>query len=136
MKEKILNALLKLVQAEHAQAQSALSSTKELAQSDDMKSESKYDTRGIEAGYLAGAQEKRVKELEIEINTLQNLNLDDKDEVLPGALVQTTDKCYFITFNTGGHKITVDNIEVNIVSMKAPITQKLIDEEVEINSIN
>jgi hypothetical protein len=132
MKAKIIKELVRIVSEELEQARAALNTTKDLAQSEDLKSEGKYDTRGIEAGYLAGAQEKRVKELEIELSNLENLNIENKDSIVPGALVETEDRVYFLTVSTGGHKIKSHKGLVHVVSMHSPIGQKLIDEELEV----
>jgi hypothetical protein len=136
MKQQIVDLLFQILNKQLEQAKKALESTKALASSDDMKSESKYDTRGIEAGYLAGAQEKRVKQLQIELNHLKNLNIELKDDVVPGALIKTSEKYYFITFNSGGHKVKVEGIEVNIISIKAPLVEKILNDQIEIISIN
>lgn len=136
MKQQIVDLLFQILNKQLEQAKKALESTKALASSDDMKSESKYDTRGIEAGYLAGAQEKRVKQLQIELNHLKNLNIDQKDDVVPGALIKTSEKYYFITFNSGGHKVKVEGIEINIISINAPLVEKILNDQIEIISIN
>lgn len=132
MKAEIINKLIIMISEELELAIQAMKSSKDLAQSEDFKSESKWDTRSIEAGYLAGAQEKRVKELEVELHNLKSLNIDDKDTMAVGAIVETEDKTYFITVNTGGQKIQVNEKIVHVVSMNSPIGLKLIDEEIEI----
>lgn len=136
MKTKIVNELIKIVNKELVDAKQAVASAKNLAQSEDFKSESKWDTRGIEAGYLAGAQEKRVKELEIELTNLQNLNIEDKESIIPGCLVTTEEKKYFLTVSTGGHKIHIGNELITVISMNSPIGKKLIDEEIEFIDFN
>lgn len=132
MKNKIVQELINSVKKDLQEATHAVASAKDLAQSEDFKSESKWDTRSIEAGYLAGAQEKRVKELEIELANLVNLNLDQKKTIAPGTLIKTQDKLYFLTVSTGGHKIETEQGLVHVVTMNSPIGQKLIEEEIDI----
>ena len=132
MKTKIVQELIISVKKDLQETRQAVASAKDLAQSEDFKSESKWDTRSIEAGYLAGAQEKRVKELEIELANLENLNLNQKDTAVPGALITTQNKLYFLTVSTGGHKIKTEQGLVHVVSMNSPIGQKLIEEEIDI----
>lgn len=132
MKNKILKNLIESVTNDLNEARLIVASAKDLAQSEDFKSESKWDTRSIEAGYLAGAQEKRFKELEIELANLVNLNIDDKDSIVPGALITTESKTYFLTVSTGGQKVDSEMGVVSVVSMNSPLGQKLIDEEIEI----
>lgn len=129
MKKLILDALLLKLHSELELAKAALKSTKQLVNSDDMKSEGKYDTRGIEAGYLAGAQERRVKELQMDLASLKNINIEPKHEIAPGSLVYTKNKIYFVTSSSGGHKLVVEGHKINIVSMHAPIISRLQDEE-------
>ena len=111
IKREIIVRLLVKLEIDKSGSLEALSSTKSLASSKEFIAESKWDTRGIEAGYLAGAQEKRIKELEIEIAELNllkdNLRLIKKVEV--GALVWTDDKNYFITSSTGGFDIETNS---------------------------
>lgn len=132
MKNKIVQQLIEKMAKDLEHLKEALQTAKGLAQSEEFKAESKWDTRSIEAGYLAGAQEKRVKELEGELTQLKNLNLDKKETITPGALVTTEDKLYFITLGTGGHKIKMPQGIVHIISLHSPLGQKLVDEEIEI----
>ena len=134
MKEQIINKLLKIVSLDLKAATEAALSTKSLAKSDEFKAESKWDTRGIEAGYLASAQERRQKEIELEIISLKNLtlNLKVRDNLGIGSLVTTEKIVYFITPLTGGIKLTINNTQIQVVSSSSPIAKNLIDDEVDI----
>ncbi len=112
-----------------------LSSIKESCESacaykntDDMKQEGKYDTRSIEAGYLAGAQLKRLEELKLKLKMLEDIELRSfkkNDEIAIGALVeleinQRTQK-YFISPTAGGTLLNIDNQAVLVISVFSPI---------------
>ncbi len=93
-----------------------------------MKSDGKYDTRGIEAGYLAGAQLKRVEELKLEIQMLEELpvkNYHADDVVGVGALVDLeingTVRSYFIATTAGGTILKLDDKAVLVISVFSPI---------------
>mgnify|MGYP000657499077 CR=1 FL=1 len=133
LKKDIINYCLSKLQEDLQSASDALSSTKELASGAEMKAESKWDTRGIEAGFLAGAQQKRVTQIEIELAALKELgdNLRRQDSVGIGSVVVCEDKKYFITSKTGGMKFK----EYTIVSISSPVALKLLDDEIEILEI-
>ena len=93
MKKKIIEELLLKVRTELSALESASKSAKAYVTDGDIKSDGKYDTRGIEAGYLAGAQEKRVEELKLELQMLEEIPIRDfskGEEVGIGSLVDLT----------------------------------------------
>ena len=130
-KEKILNTLKENITKELAQAKEAYKSTQNLVTADDMKSEGKYDTRSIEAGYLAGAQKKRVDELELELNLLDEIDLKHlNDTVSVGSLVEISfndiKRPYFISSTSGGSMIRVEGQVVLVISAFSPIGTEVI----------
>ena len=72
-KKKIVEVLIEKLNTELKEVEGAAKSTRDLATADDLKSEGKYDTRAIEAGYLASAQSKRVEEIKMDIQMLEDL---------------------------------------------------------------
>ncbi|HVJ65350.1 MAG TPA: transcription elongation factor GreAB [Bdellovibrionota bacterium] len=98
----------------------------------EMKQEGKYDTRAIEASYLAGAQKRRLEEIIIEIQSLKALpsvNLEGADVITIGSLVQMesasgTHQWYFISPLSGGLDVE-ESGGVKVVSSKSPIAQAL-----------
>lgn len=69
-KKVILDHLIDNLKKELIEVETAAHSSRDLATADDLKSEGKYDTRAIEASYLAGAQAKRVEEIKLDIQLL------------------------------------------------------------------
>ena len=127
-KKEILKKLIENVQAELKILKAAYDSTHSLMTAPDMKSEGKYDTRGIEAGYLAGAQKVRVSELEGEIGMLEEMNvreLGPGEEVAIGALVELEFngmvKKYFISPTAGGTMIESNGEAILVISVFSPI---------------
>lgn len=138
IKLQIIAELISIREKDLALAKEAGESTKSLAQSEEFKAESKWDTRGIEAGYLASAQQRRIKEIESELNSLNTLcdlikkqNDRQMEEIGVGSFVVTETINYFISFFTGGVKLTIDNQRIQVVSKDSPIGKKLIDSEIE-----
>ncbi len=127
IKEQLIDALETKILA----AKKAYEESKSYAQEDDLKSESKWDTRSIEASYLASAQEKRVRELEQDLRLLKSLDIrgfEPDEEITVGAIVklEEQDKLYFITPVTGGQTFKIRGHEIQIISTKSPMGQALL----------
>lgn len=114
---------------------------KDFANNNEMKQEGKYDTRKIEASYLAGAQARRVAELEMELNKFQNLPLEDysgQSEVFLGTLVRcqkhrangTEEVSYFLSPGMGGLQFDVNQTTIQVISKDSPIGKELLQVEV------
>ena len=73
MKEQILSELIGKMKAEMTALEAAAKSNKDFATDQEFKAESKYDTRSLEAGYLASAEAKRVEELKLDIQMLEEV---------------------------------------------------------------
>lgn len=99
-----------------------------------MKPENKYDTRGLEASYLAGAQAERAAELQRDLQVLANLPLRSfgpDDKVAATALV-TIDRDgnkarYFMMPVGGGARLTSPAGPVTVVTPHSPIGLALQD---------
>lgn len=127
-KKKIRSLLIEKAQEQLNNAQGAYLSTASYKSDPDMQQEGKYDTRSIESGQLAGAQAKRVEELKLELQMLQDLPLqilDKKDQVAIGALVYISlnqqKKYYFISPTAGGTMLNIDDNIVLVISVFSPI---------------
>ena len=90
-KQAIVDAIRAVLEQEIANLTAAALATREGATHEDAKPENDKDTRAVEAGYLAGAQAKRVRELELTAARLKFLelrNFGPKDGIALGALVE------------------------------------------------
>lgn len=98
--------------------------------------ENKYDTRGLEASYLAGAQALRAKELQDAIYLYQQLNLSDiSKKIKVGSLLQARvndyeNKWFFIVPTKGGMTIEVNGIAITALTTASPLGQKFISKGV------
>jgi transcription elongation GreA/GreB family factor len=96
------------------------------------KAENKYDTRGLEASYLARGQSKQAAELEAAIAEFQKLAAKKmiKTSVIGvGALVELElggeRNFYFIGPCAGGTKIVHDRKEIVVITPQSPLGEKI-----------
>jgi transcription elongation GreA/GreB family factor len=96
------------------------------------KAENKYDTRGLEASYLARGQSKQAAEIQGSIAAFENLaarNFNDADPVDVGAFVELELDgelaAYFIGPRAGGTEVIHDKREVLVITPESPLGQQL-----------
>ena len=100
------------------------------ATAEENRAENKYDTRGLEASYLAAGQANKVVELEAAIGSFEELkNLPALDSVEIGALVELdqerTTEFYFIGPTAGGTDIEMDGTEILVITPESPLGSQL-----------
>lgn len=127
-KEEILIQIKMELESKLELALASLETATKSARSNEMKSESKWDTRGIEAGYLASAQKKRVSEIETEIGVLEKMKALPIEQVAVGALVQTSlfKEPLFFTELTGGIKLKINEQDIRIISLNSLLGEAMI----------
>jgi transcription elongation GreA/GreB family factor len=96
------------------------------------KAESKYDTRGLEASYLARGQSKQAAELEAAIVEFEKLPVKKfcvDDPINLGALVELEydgEKIfYFIGPRAGGTEVEHDKKEFLVITPQSPLGEQL-----------
>ncbi|MCB9091379.1 MAG: GreA/GreB family elongation factor [Halobacteriovoraceae bacterium] len=132
LKQRIKSTLIEQVKRRLEYVEAAAESARTLSTDGDLKSDGKYDTRGIEAGYLAGAQIKRVEELKKEIELLESIQLDlPAQSVSVGSLVDLElngkVKKHFISSSAGGTLLNIDGTAILVISAFSPIGQAAIN---------
>src|SRR5262245_21095655 len=92
------------------------------------KADNKYDTRGLEASYLARGQSRQAAELEASIAEFEKLEIRKfapNDSIDVGALVELeTDgetTYYFIGPRAGGTEVVQDKKEVLVITPQSPL---------------
>jgi transcription elongation GreA/GreB family factor len=128
LKKQILDELIKRARVELSGLEASAKSNRDFATDQEFKAESKYDTRALEASYLASAESKRVEELKLEIQILEEVDTEASrklGEISIGALVelqhQEQSRRYFLIPTAGGTLIKVDDEAVLVVSVFSPI---------------
>ena len=97
------------------------------------KAENKYDTRGLEASYLARGQSRQVAEIETAIEKFEKLEARDfaADEGIDlGAVVELTSgkekNFYFIGPRAGGTEIMFERKDILVITPESPLGSQLI----------
>ena len=97
------------------------------------KAESKYDTRGLEAAYLAGGQARQAREILDSIKAYEALATRDftsSDPIGLTALVELdadgTRLTYFVGPKNGGLEIKHRRKEVMVITPQSPLGQDLV----------
>ena len=96
------------------------------------KAESKYDTRGLEASYLARGQSKQAAELEAAIAEFEKLGarkFGEGDGIAVGALVELEhggeNSVYFVGPRAGGTEVLHDRKEILVITPQSPLGEQL-----------
>lgn len=97
------------------------------------KAENKYDTRGLEASYLARGQCKQAAELEAAIAEYQKLGarkFAEGDGIAVGALVELEHggekSIYFVGPRAGGTEVVHDRKEILVITPQSPLGEQLL----------
>lgn len=131
-KKKIIAQLIEKFDQEIKTYERIAEQARQDAISSEIKQEGKYDTRAIEAGYLAGAQKRRHDELLIERQALKTFDWTHLQSatISIGSLVllsdEDTESWYFISPGSGGFDVSVDNQTVKVISAQTPLAKAMI----------
>jgi transcription elongation GreA/GreB family factor len=116
-----LEVLAKAARASHAEATHESS-----------KAESKYDTRGLEAAYLAGGQARQAKEIMDSIKLYEGLKTKDFSPDEPIELTALVEleadgarSLYFLGPKNGGLEIEYQRKEITVITPQSPLGQNL-----------
>lgn len=137
-KTKIISAMIKELEREYETLAKAAKDARDEATHEETQAENEYDTRGLEASYLAGAQAKRADEIKTLIqiySKLEPLNYDENTPIGSTALVQTevdgSDKrLFFLIPHQGGSIVNVDGKKVYTISLDSPVGRELKEQNV------
>lgn len=132
-KRALLDRLIAHLNAEvEAMTQAALATHAE-ATDDENKAEDKYDTRGLEASYLAHGQSKAAEEAAQALAQFRALPVRDftaADPIGLGALVQLESRgaasYYFIGPRAGGTEVEADGATVMVITPQSPLGRQLL----------
>ena len=100
------------------------------------KAENKYDTRGLEAYYLARGQSQQAAELEAAIAEYQKLGVKKfaaGDAINLGALIELEmageKNFYFLGPRAGGTEVIHDRKEILVITPQSPLGEQLMGKQ-------
>jgi transcription elongation GreA/GreB family factor len=132
-KKALVGKIIEKLEQERLSLAQAARNTYEAATHEESHAEDQYDTRGLEASYLAGAQAKRVAELEQFILVLRFLdikNFADDTPISATSLVELDQDgkiswCLLLP-SGGGMTIDFNGIPIQIITPKSPLGEALL----------
>ena len=133
MKDRLLDAIRAELRARFDRLTRAAKDAHAAATDPGSKAESKYDTRSLEASYLAAGQARQLEDLARDVSlfdaaTLPDLAIDDPVDA--GALVEADlhgESTWFLLAPAGGGlEITHDGIEITLLTPESALYQKLL----------
>ncbi len=125
-------AIIDKLQADLAIATDALKASHEAATHAESKAENKYDTRGLEAAYLADGQRRRVHEIETALSRYRKLPVRSQvnEPISLGALVSLerggAGRWVFLGPDAAGLRVVAAEAEVLVISPRSPLGQALL----------
>lgn len=132
--EKLKDELEKNLQL----ALNAAQNTYDIATHEENKAENKYDTRGLEASYLAGAQAERVRDLRETlgiISTIPVKSFDSESRIALTALVllssEEKDLWLLLLPKGGGQSFSFKGNRIQVITPESPLGSILIGKQVE-----
>ncbi len=131
-KADLLRRIVVKLKADVAMFAQSAQATHEEATHEENKSEDKYDTRGLEASYLAMGQAKQAEETALAVQAFEALALRDflPDDVISlGALVSVESRGrpahYFIGPRAGGTEVADQAGTVVVITPQSPLGRQL-----------
>lgn len=132
-KKKLVELLIAQLEADLLMTKEAAKATYEAATNEESKPENEYDTRALEASYLAGAQAKRAAEIDRALSVLRGLELrafGPKDGIASGALVNLDlngkKSAVFLLPQGGGTSVSFDGSTVKVVTPVSNLGEALL----------
>lgn len=132
-KRNVIQAIVARLGEELQVYLNAANASREEATHESSKAENKYDTRGLEASYLARGQSRQIAELEAAVLDFQKLDAREFKNGEPidvGALVQlqqgAESTSYFIGPRAGGTEVQLGKTEIMVITPQSPLGAQLI----------
>ena len=133
MKQALMETIRKQLGDRLERLSRAARESQQAATDPDSKAESKYDTRNLEASYLAAGQAKQVEELGQAVRVFERYKLPDYSGMGaagPGALVELVIKgesdWYLLVPAAGGLEVEHEDRLITLLSPESPLYQQLL----------
>jgi hypothetical protein len=132
-KKELVAAFIEQLERDLLTSKAAAQATYEAATHEESKAENEYDTRGLEASYLAGAQAKRAAEIDEVLSLFRNLPFKifaSSDSVQSTALVQVDldgkRSTLLLMPKGGGERLNFNGEAIQIVTPNSSLGEALL----------
>lgn len=132
-KKKLMEHILGLLEKDWKVAKDVALATYEAATNEESKPENEYDTRALENSYLAGAQAKRLLEIEENMAFFKNAelkNYSSQDPIGPTALIEVDlegkRSFLFLMPKAGGLNLTFEGRKIQVITPTSPLGEALV----------
>lgn len=132
-KRKLIDQIVAIIEADLAALRAAALQTYAAATGDESKPENKYDTRALEASYLAGAQAKRVLDLEASLAVykfLQPKSFSERSRIESTALVDLDldgkQLTVFVVPARGSLTLQFEGKAIQVITPQSPLGEALL----------
>lgn len=132
-KKKLIEALRQSLEKDLELQMESERATRDAATHEESKPENQYDTRALEASYLAGAQSKRITEMEELLVIYRHTtvkNFTEDDAIANTALVEVSFKGkrqnFLMMPKGGGSQIVFDGVKVQVITPNSPVGSALL----------
>ncbi len=133
-KKKLIDQICSQLEADLIAQKSAAKATYEAATGEESKPENEYDTRALEASYLAGAQAKRVGEIEAQLTIYKYLeikNFDAKTPVASTAIIELKDENektsrILLLPKGGGISLNWQGQPLQVITLESPLGEAVV----------
>ncbi len=136
-KQALLDQIQRRLEEEVSTLRLAVEAAKEAATHEESKPENQYDTRGLEASYLAGAQRERLAEVEGALHRIKSTVLvlfHEDSRVAPTALVEVAgDKgnlIYFVLAFGAGYPLELNGELITVITPQSPLGKALLGKKI------
>ena len=131
-KSKLLEHIIDALQDSLAVLEKAARASHAEATHESSKAENKYDTRGLEAAYLAGGQARQAAEILKSLKAYASFSVKEfeaTDAIDLSALVELETagdvETYFIGPCSGGLEVNYKDTEITVITPHSPLGQQL-----------
>lgn len=132
-KKQLVELLIAQLESDLMMTKEAAKATYEAATGEESKPENEYDTRALEASYLAGAQAQRAAEIDRALSALRALELREfgpKTPIASGALVRLNldgkHSLVFLLPQGAGTTVKMDGESVRVVTPVSNLGEALL----------
>jgi hypothetical protein len=133
MKDRLLDAIRAELRARFDRLTRAAKDAHAAATDPGSKAESKYDTRSLEASYLAAGQARQLEDLARDVSLFDTVNLPAfgiDEPIDAGALVEADlhgeSTWFLLAPAAGGLEIVHDGLEITLLTPESALYQKLL----------